>query len=351
MNLGPASIYRHDITPIDTSKFYIVTAVSNAVRFKSRYNLYRKFAKHVADSGGQLVTVEMAFGDRPFEITEAGNPLHIQLRSRTELWHKENMLNIAISRLPADWQYVAWLDADISFARSDWVQETVQQLQHYQFVQMFSVALDIGPHPSLEPIASHAGFNFCYANQDEKPGIPKLIVDDKLNKNRFSKPGRRGYAIEQDSRIYWHPGFAHAARREALEHTGGLLDTGILGAGDHHMSLGLVGQAKSAMPEGVTAGYAKTVMDWQSRCERHIRQNIGYVPGTITHGWHGRKVDRKYWDRWKILVANEFDPHTDLRRDHQGLWMLNDDGSSRFIRLRDQIRNYFRQRNEDATEP
>lgn len=349
-DLGHRSIHRHDLTPIDTSKFYIVTAISNAVRFKSRYNLYRKFAKHVEESNGQLVTVEMAFGERPFEITHRDNPLNIQLRASTELWHKENMLNVAISRLPQDWQYVAWVDADIDFQRSDWVQETVHQLQHHAFVQMFSTALDLGPPPELAPLGFNIGFAYCYLNQDIDQAVPKLILDGALNHKRHNQNTDDHYGQEQGGRIYWHPGYAWAARRDAIEHVGGLLDTGVLGAGDHHMSLSMIGHAHEAMPPNVTEGYKRAVMNWQARCDRHIRKNIGYVPGVITHGWHGKKANRKYWDRWKILANNKFDPYHDLKKDWQGLWQLIDHGEERSLQLRDQIRAYFRQRNEDGTD-
>ena len=108
---------------------YVVTCISNPVRYKTRYDLYRKFAKHMADSPNvELYTTEMAFGNRAFEITERDNPRHIQVRSFYELWHKENMLNLAIQRLPEDWEYVAWIDADILFNRPDWAQETVEQV-------------------------------------------------------------------------------------------------------------------------------------------------------------------------------------------------------------------------------
>ena len=60
-------------------------------------------------------------------------------------WHKENLVNLGIARLPRDSRYVAWVDADLTFARHDWVQETIQQLQHYPIVQMFAEAHDLGP--------------------------------------------------------------------------------------------------------------------------------------------------------------------------------------------------------------
>lgn len=337
------------IRPIDASKLWVISVVSNPRRYRVRYHLFREFDAHVRASGANHLTVEMAFGSRPFEVTEAGNPLHVQLRSFHELWHKENMINIGVQRIPdPNFEYVAWVDADVAFERKDWVQETVQMLQHHDFVQMYSTAIDIGPSPSFDPVGINVGFAYCYHHQ-HLPEIPQLLVDKKLNHERHTLGGGcLPYAHRTDAKTFWHPGYAWAARREALEHTGGLLDTGVLGAGDHHMSLALIAQAHQAMPPGVTAGYRKAVMDWQWRCEKYVRRDIGYVPGTITHGWHGKKADRKYWSRWRILVDNLFDPSVDLKRDAQGLWQLEDRGDDRSLRLRDQIRKYFLERNEDS---
>lgn len=161
-----------------TGGLYVVAVISNPVRFASRYHLYRRFAEHMQASGADLLTVEVAFGDRPHAVTEAGNPMHVQLRTRDELWHKENMINLGIARLPADWQYVAWIDADLEFVRRDWVAETIEQLQHYRVVQMFQSAIDLGPDNQV--LKTHRGFVWCWSD-----GLPHST----------------GY---QD----WHPGYA-----------------------------------------------------------------------------------------------------------------------------------------------
>src|SRR4051812_48517285 len=102
------------------------------MRYRSRANLYRSFSKYVADSGAELFTVEAAFGERPFEVTRPDDEHHIQLRSSQVLWLKEACLNVAIARLShlrPNWAYVCWCDADVLFARPDWVSETVHTLQ------------------------------------------------------------------------------------------------------------------------------------------------------------------------------------------------------------------------------
>ena len=107
-------------------QLYAITTVYNPAGYESRFRLYREFAKRIEKSGVALYTVELATGDQDFAVTDAEDPRHIRLRSPHTLWYKENLINIAIARLPRDWEYVAWLDADIQFLRPDWVTQTEQ---------------------------------------------------------------------------------------------------------------------------------------------------------------------------------------------------------------------------------
>src|SRR5271170_4863546 len=108
-------------------QLYAITTVYNPAGYESRFRLYREFAKRIEKSGVALYTVELATGDQDFAVTDAEDPRHIRLRSPHTLWYKENLINIAIARLPRDWEYVAWLDADIQFLRPDWVTQTISR--------------------------------------------------------------------------------------------------------------------------------------------------------------------------------------------------------------------------------
>jgi hypothetical protein len=304
---------------------HVVAVISNPCRFKSRYDLYWKFKAHMdANPHVRLMTVEIAFGDRPFEVTTAGDPQCLQLRTFDELWHKENMINLGVQRLPSDWEYMAWIDADVEFPNTirkvDWALETIHQLQHHQVVQMFQQAIDTGPNG--EAFQMHQGFAYSYLS-----GKPRAV------------PGK--YA-------HWHPGFAWAMRREAWDMLGGIYDVSILGSGDHLMAWGLIGEGIDQLPSTMSQGYRKSLHEWQRKADRLIHRDIGFVPGMLIHHWHGKKADRRYRDRWKILSDANFNPETDLKRDWQGLLQLDHDGSPRLIRLRDDIRAYFRSRNEDS---
>lgn len=311
--------YRHRSCP-DLSKLWVITVISNPARYSSRYELYQKFKKAVETAGANLLTVETAFGDRPHELIDPSDHKNLALRTWDEIWHKENMINLGVAQLPDDWQYVAWVDADVEFMRQDWVEETIHQLQHYHVVQMFQNAVDLGP--TGEVIKLHDGFVWSY---------------------------RSGKPLPEPKKNYphWHPGYAWACSREAFDKLGGLLDIAILGSADHHMAWALVGHVLRYAPKAVTPGYKRHLEVWQERALTHIKKDIGYVPGSIYHHWHGRKKDRRYVERWQILLKHRYDPDFDLQRDWQGLYMLSSEGE----RMRQDLRNYFHVRNEDSIDP
>ena len=308
-------------------KLYVVSCISNPVRTKTRVDLYKKFAQKVEDAGAILYTIEMAFGDRPHSVTSPTNHRHVQLRSYFEIWHKENMLKIGMQNLPEDWEYVAWIDSDVTFAREDWVNETIEQLQHYRVIQMFSHAQDLSPRH--EPMLMHTGFihDWYHGSMTFNPAG-----------NSGKKSGYGGYGMQEG-----HPGYAWAARREAIDNLGGLIDWAILGSADRHMACALIGEVDKSYHPDVHPNYKILAQQWQDRADKYIKRDVGYMDGLITHAYHGRKSNRGYTNRWKILVDHQFDPIGDIYPDAQGLLQIHDDN----IPQRDAIRRYFRSRFED----
>lgn len=317
-----------------SSPLYIVTVVFNAARWRTRWKLYQDFAKRVAESHAILYTVEVAFGERAFVVTEPDNPHHVQLRTSSELWLKENALNIGISRLPYDWRYVAWIDADVNFVRDDWADETLHALQHYDVVQVFSEAADLDSN--YEIIARYRSFGWAHIK-----GIPW----------QTGNPDYRGVTpptVPKGPYQYLHhPGFGWAYTRAAYDRLGGLFDVSIIGEADFIMARSYSGDGLTAVRKGCSPGYIRTVTDWQQRATKYIAGNIGYVPGCLLHYWHGAKTKRRYWDRTQLLVDTQYDPALDLKRDSQMLYQLTD----RSPALRTGLRAYFAQRDEDAPTP
>lgn len=311
----------------DRDKFHVVTMISNPLRFKSRYNLLKKFEKHVLEHTPNLWVCELQQGDRPFCVTEKGNPRHLQLRTRSVMWHKENCLNLMIQKLPTDWENVAWIDADVRFERlgftdsegnrhGDWVEEIIHELQVYDIVQCFETAIDLGPNG--EAMNVHRSF--------------------------MSQWVKAGFIHPDKPYSHYHPGFAWAARRQALDAIGGLYDRSVLGSGDRNMAMALVGKVELSYNDQISDGYKRDLFDYQAQCVDKIKFNVGYVKGSIFHDWHGRKKDRKYADRWKILVDHKYDPDRDIIRDWQGVYKFTAEKPL----LEAEIKAYFGSRNEDS---
>ena len=303
---------------------YVVTSVFNPIRYRSRWRLYQDFVHHVEHSGAILYTVEIAFGKREFSVTEAGNPRHLQLRTNHELWLKENALNLLIQRLPIDWEYVAWVDADVHFHRPDWANETVHQLQHHPVVQLWSEAVDLSPLHEINNIFK--SFAWCFHHEQ--------IV---------KQPPPDDYCEHVTPKLhYWHPGYAWGIRRKAYDALGGLVDWSILGGGDFFMARSIIDK-HYRIPKSLGPSGKAWLERWRKRAHECLKHDLGYVHGLLMHNWHGPKAARKYKDRGQILTAGKFNPETDLVRDAQGLWQLCGNET-----LRDGVRDYFRERNEDA---
>lgn len=310
---------------------HVIAVISNPARFRVRYGLFEEFRKRMLqEQHVNLITVELQYGDRHFEVTNEGDPNHVRLRTNSpELWVKESLINIGERHLPRNWKYIAWIDTDVQFTRADWAQETLHQLQSYSVVQLFETAVDMGPDNNASQI--HYSFGALHAK-----GQPKAYVTK----------AQSGYYGATAEKKFAHPGFAWAARRTWWENVHGLMDFCIAGAADHHMALALIGDTSFSVPVGLHDNYYKRVYDWQQKAVRATNYNVGYVPGSILHYWHGPKKRRFYVERWSILKDSNYDPDSDIYKDGQGLVCLG----THKPKLRDDLRLYFKSRNEDSVD-
>jgi hypothetical protein len=336
----------------------VVTVVANPLRWWNRWKNYERFAKHVTESGGHLYTVEVAYGRRDHAVEEQAQHAHeveccihpdghhhwIRVRTESELWSKECAINLAARFFPPRWTKVAWIDADVTFLRPNWIGETLHQLEHFEFVQMFSSAHDMGPDYRI--ITTRPSFAHAYIAGD----FPVLNPNQKRKRciPYYYYYGGAGGGFGAWSGLAW------AARREAFDYVSGLINTAITGAADWYQAWALINRLDEVIPAGTHPNLAADWLRWQTRAQqlgnRSERGLIGVVDGSIAHHWHGRKKDRKYVHRSNILSKYKFDPLNDMRFDWQGLPHLIDDGSPRMARMMDEIRAWVRQRNEDTTE-
>jgi len=297
-------------------KLYIVTCVFNPESYKSRYNLYNQFSDYISKfDNAELYTVELIFEGQEFAVTTSDNPKHIQIKTDEILWYKENLLNLGIKQLPSDAKYIAWIDADIEFENDTWVQDTIDALNKHHFVQMFTIANDLGPNGEVV--------------STEKAFLQRWLTGDYNEKKR----GRSGLA--------W------AATKDALESVGYLIDWGIVGSADWFMAFALTDQLTAHNMKTKTGGFSGEALKiWSDKAKKYIKKNVGVVKGNLNHFWHGKKSDRGYNWRWKILSENQFNPLTDLTYRDNGLIKLKADKPQLLV----DIKHYFESRNEDNTE-
>lgn len=303
---------------------HVVTAVSNPLRWGSRINLARRAINAWVRDGANVTVVECAYGERDYDLADIPGITHIPVRAHTVAWNKECLLNIGINRLPHGAKYIALLDADIHFRKASWAAETVHTLQLYPIIQPWATAYDLGPHD--EHLQSHT--SFCRLFAEGKPSVAQ---------------GKNWWRFDGGPYEYAHTGFAWAYTRRALEDLGGILDICAMGSADHHMALGLVGQAEKSMPSGTDQTYKDTILRWQNRALHHINRKLGFVPVTIEHQFHGRKQDRGYITRWNMFVNNNFDPITDLKKNSFGVWEFAGNKPD----LEREFMMYLRSRDED----
>jgi arginyl-tRNA--protein-N-Asp/Glu arginylyltransferase len=86
-------------SPIE-KKLNVIVVISNPCFYARRYQLFNQFINRMnEDDNVELYVVEMAYGDQKFIVTKSSNPKHLQIRTQTPLWHKENMINLAVKKL------------------------------------------------------------------------------------------------------------------------------------------------------------------------------------------------------------------------------------------------------------
>jgi hypothetical protein len=156
------SVIKYDA---DTDHWF-VAVVSNPCRYKTRYALFRKFRDHIRqDLKANLLVVECALGDRSFQVTgerhQEQNYMEVQVRNKTQLWQKENLMNIGMQRLPTFARYITFVDADVHFTNPHIVTEIVHALQVHKVVQPFETCCDLGPQGQVLKV--HRSFGWCHA--------------------------------------------------------------------------------------------------------------------------------------------------------------------------------------------
>jgi hypothetical protein len=278
-----------------------ITSYYNPVRYKRRLANYRIFRENLAVP---LVTMELSF-DGHFELTEGDADVLIQISGGAVLWQKERLLNVALKSVPPNVSNIAWLDCDVIFGRSDWVDAANEQLNKFNVIQLFSDIVDLNREDHL---------GNCHHTPPSAHGIVGLISENRFRQSDVmprARQNRRGFAVG---------GLAWAVRRQILEQHG-FYDAMIAGGGSRAQVTALYANFDEYMDAvHLNAAQREHYLKWAVPYHRSVGERVGHVAGRVYHLWHGDIDNRNYGGRHRGLVEYNFNPNIDIAIGSNGAW-------------------------------
>jgi len=299
-----------------------ISTFYNPAGYGNKLLNYRKFHDGLKRQGLPLLTVELAFGDNPFELQTSDADILLQFRTTSVLWHKERMFNAALKGLPQECDKIVWLDADILFQDEEWVTKTRKLLEEFVIIQPFSHVIR-------------------FPKGVEKPS-PAEIEQIRVN-----KPDYHGYVYSHKtpgrSLKLMNSGLAWAGRREVFDQLG-FYDKLILGTGDRFMAGAFFG---FRYIDDIQRFNYKMIDDqnrWILDIYGKIQGSVYYQDGIIGHLFHGTIRNRKYHKRTHLLKKYDFDPLADIGPDHEGgIWKWTTQKTA----FHQEVEAYFSSRKEE----
>lgn len=302
--------------------FWVITTYFNPCRYKSRRQNYDIFASSLRTAGIPLLTVECAFGDDDFELPETLDT--VRVRSKSVMWQKERLLNLAASWLPASCTGVGWLDCDILFMNARWAVDTMRLLKQHAVVQLFQTAV------RLEQ-------GNIYGAQPDRVESFGAVAPNRLHLLSCGRYDQHG-----------HTGYGWAMRREIFDAVG-LYEHAIYGSADHFMAHAIYGDMDGFCIHNVLAKSPyqyQCLKEWSEKFHTLVAGSFTAVPGEIVHLWHGELSNRRYFQRMLEVNALGFNPYTDVvslpGKPLEWHPQMNNKG------LRDYFVEYFKIRREDG---
>ena len=313
--IHPAKAYR------SAKDFCAVTCLFNVGNSTTKLNNFHLASLPFEAGGMTLFVIECVTGNAPFALPNSAAV--IQVRTQSNLWQKERLLNLAIKKLAPQFGKIAWIDSDILFENPNWAEEASAMLDHVGMVQLFDQAIRM-PRGQISYSGEGTvweGFAAVYH------AYPNALLCG-------------------DFAVHGHTGFAWAARTEILSSTP-LYDAAVAGGGDHVMAHAFCGDWDSpCLTRMMSAGSAwhEHASAWGRRIYPLVQGRVSHLPGAILHLWHGELGSRRHVERFEALRANGFDPQTDLRPEEGGCWQWASDKPG----LHDAVSAYLLHRQAEA---
>lgn len=192
------------------------------------------------------------------------------------LFYKENLWNLATQLTDA--KKLVFLDADVIFNDTSWLQRTADLLEDFDVVQPFLSAV--------------------WLDRGGKASAIKNCAAYAIKMGRAPQLGR------------YHPGFAWAMTREAFEVVGGWPDWIVTGNADGAFSFCFHDNKMQRLIDWFADNQDPVVNSWRFK---DYRRNIlgrglrvNYLrSSSLVHLWHGDPRNRQYITRKDLFIRND----------------------------------------------
>jgi len=268
---------------------------ANTAQTEHLYELHNNFRNYARSYGINFQTVETIFPGQKFQLTEPNNQPHdLQYHADWIFAMRENLVNVGIKHLPADWEFMAWIDQHIFWLDPYWFEKCIWLFSHKNIVHM---------------LESNDFWSAQNTTDYHLEGFGKLY---NLYGNRFANYDPR------------QCGLAWGMRREIFDELGGLLDICIGTKCDLYQNYAYTGQRYTLQATGTE--YVGMLSAWQDHAIQVYKKSLGYLPSKVVHFRHcfDNCKTSEYHLHVQALMTYRYNPKTDLNRDEEGrLTLIN----------------------------
>lgn len=304
---------------------WAMTSYFNPMGWRRRLGNYRRFR---AALGVSLLAVEME-GPNGYELSDGDADVLVRVPRGDVMWQKERLLNIGLSRLPAECDAIAWVDCDMLFTRADWAAQTLRVLGESRVAQLFDSVLHLPRVRDPEtPMRAQGVWSRSVVAAAGSPEAAAQVLEGVMAREAGAPT----------------PGHALAILRTVIDRHG-FYDRCIVGGGDTALMCAAYGcmdvvERLHAMNDRQKARYRA----WAEPLSCDIGGRVGLVRGEAHHLWHGELTDRGALARHRGLSEHDYNPETDVRSEEGGPLRWASDKP----RMHEYVRSYAASRREDG---
>lgn len=263
--------------------------------------------------GVPLVVTQAVFpGQNPQPVPSSITQANYETKSL--LFHKERLWNLGAKLTDSD--AIIWLDADVVFSSTSWLEQCLKALETADVIQPFTRATWLGKDGKPE-MQRHSGA--AALERDERPSFQ-----------------------------HYHAGFGWGMRRETFDQLGGFFDASVCGNSDSFFMLSL----KENKGHNLNEQYFAHLHDSTITCSSYKNYKAKALSldlrvaaprdVDLLHLWHGSRKHRQYVSRTKLFTrkpCGEFAVHDA----ENGLQVWDNEESSNAL-----VNGYFINKRDDG---